>query len=56
MEIFVPPGGQIARTIEDSTKTIAIGLAHPVAEVVERDFNAVCYLDGPAFYDLEPPV
>lgn len=56
VEIFVPPGGQIARTVDDSTKTIAIGLAHPVAEVVERDFNAVCYLDGPAFYDLESPV
>jgi len=54
VEVFVRPGGQVAKTVDDSTKTIAVGLAHPSAEMVERDFNALCYLDGPAFYDVEP--
>ncbi|MET7698245.1 ATP-grasp domain-containing protein [Streptomyces sp. NPDC005485] len=54
VEVFVPPGGQVAKTVDDSTKTIAVGLAHPVAETVERDYNTLCYLDGPAFYDVDP--
>ncbi|MCB5166108.1 ATP-grasp domain-containing protein [Streptomyces bambusae] len=53
-EVFVPPGGAIVRTVDDSTKTLAVGFAHRSAEVVERDFNAICYLDGPGFYDVTP--
>jgi biotin carboxylase len=54
-EIFVQPGDSIVRTVDDSTKTMAVGFAHPSAEVVERDFNALCYLDGPGFYDVAQP-
>ncbi|WP_175411365.1 ATP-grasp domain-containing protein [Streptomyces sp. TRM64462] len=54
VETFVRPGGAVVRTVDDSTKTLAVGFAHPSAEVVERDFNAICYLDGPGFYDIAP--
>ena len=54
VEIYVEPGGSVPKTIDDSSKAMAIGLAHPVEEVVVRDFNTVCYLDGPGFYELEP--
>jgi len=54
-EVFVRPGDTIVRTVDDSTKTLAVGFAHPSAEVVERDFNALCYLDGPGFYDVAQP-
>lgn len=54
VEMFVRPGDTVVRTVDDSTKTLAVGFVHPCAEVVERDFNALCYLDGPGFYDLEP--
>jgi biotin carboxylase len=53
LEIYVGPGGRVPETIDDSTKAMAIGLAHPVEEIVTRDFNTIGYLDGPAFYDLE---
>jgi hypothetical protein len=54
LEIYIEPGQSVPKTIDDTTKSMAIGLAHPVAEVVDRDFNTVCYLDGPGFYELEP--
>jgi biotin carboxylase len=54
VEVYIEPGGSVPKTIDDTTKSMAIGLAHPVAEVVDRDFNTVCYLDGPGFYELEP--
>ncbi|WP_190016084.1 ATP-grasp domain-containing protein [Streptomyces lucensis] len=53
VEMFVRPGGTVVRTVDDSTKTLAVGLVHPSAEVVERDFNTLTYLDGPGFYDIE---
>ncbi|WKD33857.1 ATP-grasp domain-containing protein [Streptomyces xanthophaeus] len=53
VETFIRPGEVIVRTVDDSTKTIAVGFAHSSAEVVERDFHALCYLDGPGFYDVE---
>ncbi len=52
IEMYIEPGGSVPRTVDDSTKSMAIGLAHPVEEVVNRDFNTVCYLDGPGFYDI----
>lgn len=54
VEVYIEPGGSVPKTIDDTTKSMAIGLAHPVEEVVNRDFNTVCYLDGPGFYELEP--
>jgi biotin carboxylase len=53
IELYVPPGGRVPETVDDSTKAMAIGLAHPVEEIVTRDFNTISYLDGPSFYDLE---
>ncbi|MGW2746066.1 ATP-grasp domain-containing protein [Streptomyces sp. NPDC001450] len=53
VEMFVRPGDRVVRTVDDSTKTLAIGFVHPSAEVVERDVNALSYLDGPGFYDIE---
>jgi biotin carboxylase len=51
--VHVPPGGRLVRTVDDVTEPMAIGLAHPVQGIVERDFNTVCYLDGVGFYDME---
>jgi len=53
LEIYVSPGGQVPETVDDSTKALAVGLAHPVEEIVTRDFHTIGYLDGPGFYELE---
>jgi biotin carboxylase len=54
VSINVQPGGRLPLTVNDLTEPMTIGLAHPVAAVVERDFTTVCYLDGPGFYEVEP--
>lgn len=48
----VEPGGRLRRTVDDMTCPLIVNLAHPVPEVVDRDFGTVRYLDGPAFYRL----
>jgi len=53
VEIYVEPGGQVPETIDDSSKAMAIGLAHGCEEIVNRDFATIAYLDGPGFYELE---
>lgn len=53
VEVYVQPGGQVPETIDDSTKAMAIGLAHRCEEIVNRDFTTIAYLDGPGFYELE---
>lgn len=53
VEVYIEPGGRVPATVDDSTKAMAIGLAHASEEIVHRDFNTICYLDGPGFYDLE---
>ncbi|WP_428953917.1 ATP-grasp domain-containing protein [Streptomyces sp. cg35] len=52
VEMFVRPGDTVVQTVDDSTKTLAVGFVHPVAETVDRDVNALRHLDGPGFYDL----
>ncbi|MFG1951992.1 ATP-grasp domain-containing protein [Micromonospora sp. NPDC048830] len=49
----VAPGGRLRRTVDDMTCPLIVNLRHEVAEVVERDFGTVRYLDGPSFYDVE---
>jgi biotin carboxylase len=49
---IVAPGGRLRPTVNDLTCPLVVNLAHPVEEVVERDFGTVKHLDGPAFYDL----
>jgi hypothetical protein len=51
---LVGPGGRLRRTVDDMTCPLVVNLTHPVAEVVDRDFGTVRYLDGPSFYEVEP--
>ncbi|MEU3963315.1 ATP-grasp domain-containing protein [Streptomyces buecherae] len=53
VSINVQPGQQLPLTVNDLTEPMTIGLAHPVAAVVERDFTTLSYLDGPGFYEVE---
>lgn len=50
---LVGPGGILRRTIDDLTCPLIINLAGPVEDLVQRDFRTICYLDGPAFYDVD---
>lgn len=47
MERFVRPRDSVVPTVEDLAKTLAVGFAHPVAEVVDRDVDALSHLAGP---------
>ncbi|SDI23468.1 ATP-grasp domain-containing protein [Actinokineospora alba] len=51
----VQPGQPLAKTVDDCTEPMMIGLAHPVAQVVADDFRAVNYLDGHGFYRVAQP-
>lgn len=50
---LVAPGDRLRRTVDDMTCPLIVNLTHPVAEVVDRDFGTLRYLDGPSFYELE---
>jgi biotin carboxylase len=54
VRLTVKPGERLVRTVDDTTEPLMVGLAHPVKEVVERDFSTLLYLDGDGFYDVEP--
>ncbi|MDG4795548.1 ATP-grasp domain-containing protein [Micromonospora sp. WMMD1082] len=51
--VRVHPGELLRRTIDDSSEPLAVGLAHTDAATLEKDFQTICYLDGPGFYKLE---
>ncbi|MFE7609734.1 ATP-grasp domain-containing protein [Streptomyces celluloflavus] len=52
VKMAVAPGERVHRTVNDFTIPLLINLAHPVQDVVLRDFGTVRYLDGEGFYDL----
>ena len=54
LEVHSEPGGTVPETVDGTTQSMAIGRAHPVAEVVVRGFNPVRHLDRPGFHELEP--
>ncbi|MDH6574463.1 ATP-grasp domain-containing protein [Kitasatospora sp. MAP5-34] len=54
LHMTVKPGDRLPLTVDDSSEPMMVSLAHPVEEVVARDFGTLCYLDGRGFYDLEP--
>ncbi|GLY25189.1 ATP-grasp domain-containing protein [Micromonospora sp. NBRC 101691] len=54
IQIGVRPGQRLPLTVDDTTEPMMVVLAHPRAEVVERDLATVGWLDGYGFYDLEP--
>jgi biotin carboxylase len=54
VRLAIKPGERLARTVDDTTEPLMVGLAHPVQEVLERDFATLLYLDGDGFYDVEP--
>jgi hypothetical protein len=47
------PGGEIKKTIDDTTYPVIINLMHEVEEVVLRDMGTIRYLDGMGFYELD---
>lgn len=49
----VTPGGQLRRTVDDTTIPLAVNLMHDVEEVVHRDSRTLRYLDGPDFYEID---
>lgn len=48
----VTAGKHLHRTVDDCTEPLVIGLAHPDAATLEKDFATVCYLDGHGFYEI----
>ncbi|MEY9944925.1 ATP-grasp domain-containing protein [Kitasatospora sp. GAS1066B] len=53
LRMTVKPGDRLPVTVDDSSEPMMVTLAHPVEEVVARDFGTLCYLDGRGFYELE---
>ncbi|WP_327296834.1 MULTISPECIES: ATP-grasp domain-containing protein [unclassified Streptomyces] len=49
---FVPVGGQVVPTTNDSTYVGFVRLFHEAEEVVRRDTNTLHYLDGDGMYEL----
>jgi biotin carboxylase len=54
VQLAVHPGDRLPLTVDDTTEPMLIGLTHPSADVVARDFATLLYLDGHGFYELEP--
>lgn len=53
MRQFVVPGGQLKKTVDDTTFPLTVTLQHGSEGVVHRDLNTIRYLDGYSFYELE---
>jgi biotin carboxylase len=51
-KISVNAGQEIRRSVNDFTVPMLVDLAHPVQDVVLRDYATVRYLDGEGFYDI----
>lgn len=49
---FVPLGGTVFPTVNDSTYVGFVRLFHELEEVVMRDINTIHYLDGDGMYAL----
>jgi carbamoylphosphate synthase large subunit len=54
MQILVPPGQRIARTVDDLGYPVVVTLVHESAEVVQTAINSVRHIDGVGFYELAP--
>ncbi|MGF1428886.1 ATP-grasp domain-containing protein [Kitasatospora sp. LaBMicrA B282] len=52
---FVPDGGEVVPTVNDSTYVGFVRLFHEIEEVVRRDTNTIQYLDGHGMYELAAP-
>jgi biotin carboxylase len=48
----VEPGGELRRSVDDTTYPLIVNLRHEVEEFVMRDMETLRYLDGHAFYDM----
>jgi biotin carboxylase len=51
-KISVNAGEAIRRSVDDFGVPMLVDLAHPVQDVVLRDYATVRYLDGEGFYDI----
>ncbi|MFD6249671.1 ATP-grasp domain-containing protein [Streptomyces roseolus] len=50
---FVPLGGTVVPTVNDSTYVGFVRLFHEIEEVVMRDIGTIHYLDGDGMYEIE---
>ncbi|MEE4546840.1 ATP-grasp domain-containing protein [Streptomyces sp. V4-01] len=50
---LVKPGGEIKKTVDDTSYPVIVNLMHEVEEVVLRDMGTIRYLDGIGFYELD---
>ncbi|MEU1401383.1 ATP-grasp domain-containing protein [Streptomyces sp. NPDC005728] len=49
---LVRPGGELVRTVDDTTYPVIINLMHDTEAVLQRDMGTIRYLDGTGFYEL----
>jgi biotin carboxylase len=49
---LVSPGGELVRTVDDTTYPVIINLMHHTEAVLLRDMGTIRYLDGTGFYAL----
>lgn len=54
MRVLVQPNGRIRRTVDDLTYPVVVILEHESEATVMRDLGTIRYLDGAAFYEMEP--